>query len=309
MEKEVTEIESTKSSKNKKSKGFWLKIVSFIFSVPLAFYINRFVPVFYLFEIEVDLIITFVITYIAVSAIFDKYRIISIIIVFTLFGYITHRFIKNGKSDVVGMFKSYFIMVDKMKTGRDVQEVVDQKPVNVIKPHVSFQQRMINKVDFKDSVVRNFAVEKSLLYFDEFYPKYNFICREFSLIKYIRQHFKYVRDPKGVDYLASPSETIKTMGGDCDDHSILLASTIKSIGGNVRFVLAPGHIYPELFCGDAALFDTYVSAIRTLFSEESSDKVINFREDQGKFWLNIDYTDNYPGAKYMSDTVVSIIYL
>ncbi len=306
-----TEPEATTKTHPKKSfaRGFLITLASLVFSVPMAFYVNRYVPVFYVFDFEADLIVTFLIVFFIVSAVFDKYQKISLFIILILFVYIGHRVVKNGFKDIEGMYKSYYILPEKISSGNDIKEASNKKSSVEITPHISFQQRVINKIDYRDSVVRNFAVEKSLLYFDEYYSKYTFICREFSLIKYIKQNFKYVRDPTGFDYLASPLETMKTMGGDCDDHSILLASTIKSIGGNVRLVLAPRHIYPELFCGDEALFNVYVSAIRTLFYEESEGKVINFREDNGKYWLNIDYTDKYPGSNYMNDTIVMFMYL
>lgn len=304
------EAEPIKTKKNKSfTRVLLITLVSFVISIPLAFYINRYVPVFYLFGVEVDLIFTFSVIFLLISATLDKYQKLSYFIFLLLLVYFTHRFIKNGVSDIKNMVKSYYIIPEKFSSSNNIKEASNEKSVVVSVPHVSFQDRVKSKIDFKDSVVRNFAVEKSLLYFDEYYPKYSFICREFSLIKYIKQNFKYVRDPRGFDYLAGPIETIHTMGGDCDDHSILLASTIKSIGGNVRLVLSPNHIYPELFCGDEAMFSVYLSAIRTLFYEESLDKVINFREDNGKFWLNIDYTDYYPGSYYMSDTIIAFINL
>lgn len=305
------EKETANNPKQKKSfaRGFLIAIASLLISVPLAFYINRYVPVYYLFGYELDLVFTFIVTFVIVTAVFDKYQKISFLIVLILLVYLGHRLFKNGVNDIGGMLKSYYILPEKFSSGNDLKEASNTKSMVEITPHVSFQQRVINKIDYRDSVVRNFAVEKSLLYFDEYYPKYTFICREFSLIKYVKQNFKYVRDPSGFDYLAGPLETMKTMGGDCDDHSILLASTIKAIGGDVRLVMSPKHIYPELFCGDESLFSNYVSAIRTLFYEESANKIINFREDNGKYWLNIDYTDQYPGSNYMSDTIVMIIYL
>lgn len=308
---ETKDSETPKKTKQKKSytRGLLITLVSLIISIPLAFYVNRYVPVFYLFGIEADLIITYPIIFILISATLDKYQKLSYLIFLVLFSYFIHRLIKNGVSDLHNMVKSYYIIPEKFSSSNDIKEASNEKTISEPVPHVSFQQRVINKIDFRDSVVRNFAVEKSLIYFDEYYPKYTFICREFSLIKYIKQNFKYVRDPRGFEYLAGPIETMKTMGGDCDDHSILLASTIKSIGGNVRLVLSPNHIYPELLCGDEDMFNLYVSAIRTLFYEESLDKVINFRVDNGNYWLNIDYTDQYPGAKYMSDTIVMFINL
>ena len=181
---------------------------------------------------------------------------------------------------------------------------------SAIYPHISLQKRIQQKVNYTDSTVRYFAVEKSLIYFQEYYPKYKQICRQLSLIKYIKENFKYVSDPSGFDYFAPPTESIALMAGDCDDYSILMASVIKAIGGNVRIIWAPRHVYPELFCGDKANFDKYLSAIYLFFEKEIGDKQIYYRLDKNQnHWLNIDYTDRYPGSVYFCDEVLSIIYI
>jgi hypothetical protein len=303
-----SEKKTTKNSR-KKLLRFVYHFTSIIISIPLGFYLYRYLPSIKIGHVEIELFLSFGITYIVASAVFEKYKILSYLFLLAFTVFIISEIYKERDLNLKQLSIAYARSFQNLSAENQLVEAPSVTPNTTIRPHVSLQQRIVNKVDFRDSIVRNFAVEKSLLYFDEYYPKYNFICREFSLIKYIKENFKYVRDPKGFDYFASPVESIQIMGGDCDDHSILLASTIKAIGGNVRFILAPGHIYPELFCGDAQLFDKYVSAIRTLFYEESRDKSINFREEDGKYWLNIDYTDKYPGSKYYSDTIVSYIYL
>ena len=181
---------------------------------------------------------------------------------------------------------------------------------SAVHPHISLQKRIQQKVNYTDSTVRGFAVEKSLIYFNEYYPKYRQICRQLSLIKYIKENYRYVSDPSGFDYFASPAESIALMAGDCDDYSILMASVIKAIGGDVRIIWAPKHVYPELFCGDKASFDKYLSAIYIFFEKEIGKKQIYYRLDKNQnYWLNIDYTDKYPGAVYFSDEVLSIIYI
>ncbi|MDR1792413.1 MAG: hypothetical protein LBR36_03075 [Bacteroidales bacterium] len=177
-------------------------------------------------------------------------------------------------------------------------------------PHLSLQQRIQQKIDYKDSVVRDFAVKRSLLYFDEYYPKYRQICRQFALIKYIKDNYKYVNDPSDFDYFAPPTESIDLMAGDCDDYSILMASVLRAIGANVRIVWAPGHVYPELFCGNKTSFDKYVSAIYLCFETEIGNKQIYYRLDKNNnYWLNIDFTDKYPGSVYQTDEVLSFIYV
>ncbi len=309
MESKSEDVDKSKERKKKLIKRFFYHLASILITIPFAFYLYRYLPSIKLGKIDIELFLSLGITYVVVSAVLEKYKILSFIFVIGLVAFIGNEIYREQGINVKQLAHAYVRSFENLSAENKLIEAPALSPKNNIQPHVSLQQRIVNKVDFKDSIVRSFAVEKSLLHFDEYYSKFNFISREFSLIKYIKENFKYVRDPKGFDYFANPVESIQIMGGDCDDHSILLASTIKAIGGEVRFILAPGHIYPELFCGDAQLFDKYVSAIRTLFYEESMDKAIHFREENGDYWLNIDYTDKYPGSKYYSDTIVSYIYI
>ena len=193
---------------------------------------------------------------------------------------------------------------------RNSSQVGVKSAEGVAQPHITLQQRIQQKVDYTRPEVRTFAVKRSLLYFDEYYSKYGQICRQFSLIKSIKEDFKYVKDPAGMDYFADPTESMELMAGDCDDHSILMASALGAIGAKVRIIWAPGHVYPELFCGDQNSFDRYVSAVYALFSDEIGSKRIYYRLDRdGNYWMNIDYTDRYPGSKYYCEEVQSIIYI
>ncbi len=179
-----------------------------------------------------------------------------------------------------------------------------------IAPHITLQQRIQRKVDYKNTIVRDFAVKHSLDYFDEYYSKYRQICRQFSLIKYIKDNYKYVNDPSGFDYFASPIESINLMAGDCDDYSILMASSLEAVGVDVRIIWAPKHVYPEMNCGNKNNFDKYVNAIYTCFPDEIKNKQIYYRLDKNNnYWLNLDYTDTYPGSPYHSKEVLSIIYI
>ena len=59
------------------------------------------------------------------------------------------------------------------------------------------------------------------------------------------------------------------MGGDCDDHTILMVSALKAIGAHCRMVLTEGHLYPELLCGDEKAFEVMQSAIILLIWKRS----------------------------------------
>ncbi|NIO22748.1 MAG: hypothetical protein GTN38_01830 [Candidatus Aenigmarchaeota archaeon] len=57
-----------------------------------------------------------------------------------------------------------------------------------------------------------------------------------SLHRYVYENVKYVDDPRGEEYIATPCETLLTGGGDCEDHAILLASMLESVGIDAKIV-------------------------------------------------------------------------
>ncbi|MCK5023809.1 MAG: transglutaminase domain-containing protein, partial [Candidatus Aenigmarchaeota archaeon] len=50
-----------------------------------------------------------------------------------------------------------------------------------------------------------------------------------AIYDYVRSSIRFVDDP-GSEYMALPCETILAGGGDCEDHAILLASMLESVG-------------------------------------------------------------------------------
>jgi hypothetical protein len=135
------------------------------------------------------------------------------------------------------------------------------------------------------------------------------------VFKEINSNWVYVEDPEGEEYFAKPEETIQLFaidgkfGGDCDDHAILMAASLKYIGAKVRLVRTPTHIYPELKVGDKRELDRMVQLIRSeLFINESYGNSIFYHTDPaGDIWLNFDYTNGYPGGKFLDDKIIGIL--
>jgi len=281
-------------------------LLFFVLSILFSAFTTQFIPAIILGKIQIEFFF-FVIVYFALFAICFKKNKKIFIGLTTLFvvGVIIVSVLKI--SLMPQSIAKNVVLLFKNVTSSQVDIKASE---TAIYPHISLQQRIQQKVDYKDSTVRAFAVKYSLMYFDEYYPKYRQICRQFSLLKYIKQNFKYVSDPSDFDYFAPPQESIELMAGDCDDYSILMASVLKSIGADVRIIWAPKHVYPELYCGDKARFEKYISAIYTFFEHEIEKKQIYYRIDKnGNYWINIDYTDFYPGSVYLSEEVLSIIYI
>ena len=75
------------------------------------------------------------------------------------------------------------------------------------------------------------------------------ICQLKAQYYFVRDRFVYVSEHD--EYIQSPAEMLYTGGGDCDDHAVLLASLVQSIGIPTRFVLTRNHIYVLAYMPDA----------------------------------------------------------
>ncbi len=175
-------------------------------------------------------------------------------------------------------------------------------------------REIVRAIDYKNPVVRDFAVEATNEYFENEQEgtkmKYRILIQCFAVFKKINENWNYVSDPQDDEYIAKASESVKLLAGDCDDHSILMAATVKAIGGIPRLIYTQGHIYPELLIGRKKDLD-YISKLihEKLFREESNRKTIHYHKDEdGNIWLNLDYTAGYPGGKFMGNGVIECIY-
>lgn len=77
------------------------------------------------------------------------------------------------------------------------------------------------------------------------------ICHAKALYYFVRDNIEYVSDPYAKEYIASPVETLKTGGGDCDDGALLLAAMIEAVGIDARIVVIPGHAMIKAMIPDA----------------------------------------------------------
>lgn len=56
------------------------------------------------------------------------------------------------------------------------------------------------------------------------------VFKALAIALWSAENLHYVSDPRGLDYVAPPEETLRTLSGDCDDFAVLLASMYLSIG-------------------------------------------------------------------------------
>ena len=161
---------------------------------------------------------------------------------------------------------------------------------------LSTDKAILDAIDYKNPIVRDFAVRAANKYFKDEQQdskiKYRVLIQCFAVFKKINRNWNYVSDPKDEEYIAKADESVHLLAGDCDDHSILMAASIKAIGGTPRLVYTDGHIYPEILIGDEEDLQHVSRLIHDkLFPDESDEKPIHYHEDgNGNVWLNLDYT-------------------
>lgn len=135
------------------------------------------------------------------------------------------------------------------------------------------------------------------------------MVQAFSIFKEINSKWRYVSDVKGGEYFATPAESLDLMAGDCDDHALLMAACITAIGGKVRLVRTEGHVYPELLVGTEAQLERAGYLIRKqLFTKEVGNAPLYHHTDaDGRHWINLDYTRNYPGGELMNERIIGML--
>ncbi|MBC9931460.1 transglutaminase-like domain-containing protein [Chitinophaga qingshengii] len=297
-------------SKYTTSTQLMLNTLGLLTLLPLAPFINRFLPPIVAGGFHIDLAVSFLISLLIVYALRWVFRPLIIPAFLLMCGvlminkYREDYTFTNVLNDYKGMVQGNWGTKDSKQL-----DILSLYPRRVESYRDKTVRGLREKVNYQDSVVRNFSVKHSLDYYDEYFYKYGKITRFLSLFRYINGNFKYVLDSRRDEYFATPQETIQNgLGGDCDDHSILMTSCLQSIGARCRIVLIKGHAYPELYCGTKEDFEIMKQAIITLFPKPVI-KELYYHELKGEYWINLDYTARHPGGPYMNDKVYGLIEL
>ncbi|SEK69457.1 Transglutaminase-like superfamily protein [Chitinophaga rupis] len=289
---------------------FLLNLLSLLTVLPLAPYLNRYLPQIVAGGWHLDMMVAIILSFLFTRLllwIFKPLIIPAFLLVCSVlvFNYFTDSYsFVNVLNDYKGVVQGNWGAKDSKQL-----DILSLYPRRVETYRDKTVRGIKSRVDFQDSVVRNFSVRHSLEDFDEYFPKYGRVVRFLSLFRYINTHFKYVQDTRRDEYFATARETILNgLGGDCDDHSILMTACLQSIGAQCRIVLIQGHAYPELYCGTKEDFEAMKQAIITLFPRPAV-KEIYYHEMKGMYWINLDYTARHPGGPYMNDKVYALIEL
>lgn len=206
------------------------------------------------------------------------------------------------------VFEDYRSMIYTMNDDPYPQDIIITKLLPF--PNKS---KILDAVEFQNPKIRDFAIMAINKHFTNvkgYYDDWTLI-QSFAIFKEINSRWNYVSDPKGHDYIAKATESLRYLSGDCDDHSVFMVSCLKSIGGTTRLIHTKGHIYPELYIGSRKDLERINYVIKkVLFPKESKNKPIHYHIDErGKIWLNLDYTASYPGGPFMHEEILGALTL
>lgn len=272
--------------------------------LPVFIFLHRIIP-FPAWAHGIDRIFLFIILFLffyVVFKIIKKFVWVILGLIFTglLIGTMTDHY---GFEDVYWDYRGFITNL-----GNDAKSLKDYES-SMTFPR---RQTIINAIEFTNKDIRAFshaAVKKNFVKYQEGQNKLYIQC--IAVWKAINDQWVYIKDPTDREYIAKASESVVLLSGDCDDYSVLMASCLKSIGGKVRLVRTPTHIYPELRFESKADLDNVIYLIRNkLFRKKARNQTIHFHTDKnGIFWLNMDYTAPYPGGKFLSDETIAVLEL
>lgn len=256
---------------------------------------------------HVDRVLLFVSIIILIQLLLRAMRKITLLSVFI---YLFILFVGTvfGDYGFKSVFEDYKYMMYSMSENPNPQDLIISKLLPF--PNKSL---VLKAIEYDKPIVRNFAIMATSKHFKgvkKYHQNYNLIqC--FAVFKEINSRWNYVSDPKDKDYIATASESLRYLSGDCDDHSILMAACIKSIGGTPRLIHTDGHIYPEILIGTRKDLEEAIYLIKEeLFVNESKGKTINYHIDErNQIWLNMDYTAKYPGGPFMHEVILGALTL
>jgi len=288
----------------------WDNVIIFVLNILIA------IPVFIIIHqniidpnwyFQIDRILLFIVIVAVIQLVLRLLRTIIIVC-------IALYLIALGYGSVFGDYgfnsvvEDYNYMIYSMSDSPNPQDLIISKLLPF--PNKS---KILAAVEYENPKVRNFAIMATNKDFKNIrgYAKYRTVIQCFAVFKEINSRWNYVSDPKGRDYIAQATESLEYLSGDCDDHSVLMAACVKSIGGTPRLIHTGGHIYPEILIGDKNDLETINYLIKkVLFVRESKDKQIHYHIDErGQIWLNLDYTATYPGGPFMSEEILGALTL
>lgn len=255
--------------------------------------------------IYTDRILLFIVVFGILFFAFYKLKEIIIVCLIVFFFVIVYGTLFSNFS-FNSVFEDYSSMLYSMNNNPFPQDIISNK----LLPFPN-KYDIISAVEYKNPKVRNFSIMATTKHFKQVkdYGEYRNLIQCFAVFKEINKRWNYVNDPKNGDYIAKAHESLLYFSGDCDDHSILMAASIKSIGGTPRLIHTKGHIYPEILIGYKKDLEKINYLIRkVLFVTESHNQSLHYHvDDRNQVWLNLDYTAKYPGGPFLSKEILGTL--
>jgi hypothetical protein len=288
----------------------WDDVIIFVLNVLIA------VPLFIILHqnlinpnwfLNIDRVVIFIVMVVIIQLIL---RLLRTIIILCIFVYLLALIYGStiGNYGFNSVYDDYNSMLYTMSDNPYPQDIIIAKLLPF--PNKS---KIVNAIEYQNPKIRNFALMATNKHFKGLkgYSDYRTIIQCFAVFKEINSRWNYVSDPKARDYIASASESLLYLSGDCDDHSILMAASIKSIGGTPRLIHTTGHIYPEILIGTEADLEKVNFLIKNiLFPKESVSQKLHYHVDErGQIWMNLDYTAQYPGGPFLSEEILGALTL
>lgn len=272
-------------------------------SIPLALFLHKFIPdLNWRFNSDRILIILTPIIIIGILLYsFKKYLILATFIWLMLLS--------------LGSFTNKYGFYSLIKDYRNLIYIIlyNPHPEKILIPEfIPFPDKVkiLDAVDYENRDLRKFAVKAATANFKEYkdHDKRLFIqCA--SIFKTINSEWNYINDPVSREYYEKASASAELLSGDCDDYSILMAASLLSIGATPRIIRTKTHMYPELLIGNEEDLEAINYLIKKeLFPYESSGKSVHFHKEKNEIWLNMDYSGIYPGAEFLSDEIIGVLY-
>ena len=306
----VTEIPFRKIREHLTVKKPWDSIIIFVLNVLIA------VPLFLIMHqniidpewpYAIDRILLFIALIVLIQLFLRLLRKVIIICIFLYVFSLAYGSI-FGNYGFGRVYEDYRAMVYAMADDPNPQDIIISKLLPF--PNKS---KILRAIEYDNPKVRNFAVMAVAKHFPESkkYGEYRTLVQCFAVFQEINSRWNYIDDPKGRDYIATASESLPYLSGDCDDHAILMAACVRAIGGTPRLIHTTGHIYPEILVGRKRDLEGINYLIKkVLFPKESKDRELHYHIDEyGQVWLNLDYTAKYPGGPFMSEEILGALTL
>ena len=288
----------------------WDNIIIFALNILIA------VPVFLIahqkiinlnWSFKLDRVILLIIILVVIQLVLRAMRKITLISIFLYLVALFYGTIFGGYG-FVSVFDDYQSMLFTMQDNPNPQDIIISKLLPF--PNKS---KMLRAIEYQNPKVRDFAIMSTLKYFSNVKQHGNsrILIQCFAVFKEINTRWNYVNDPKGHEYIAKATESLKYLSGNCDDHAVLMAACVKSIGGTPRIIHTDGHMYPEILIGKKSDLENINYLIKkVLFVSESKNKSLHYHLDErGQVWLNLDYTAPYPGGPFMHEEVLGALTL